>query len=180
MLGAITWLWTTIEAITRRRVLVVDFDETSNPWMRWWRLLLPDGREPAVDDELLTAAWTVALIALAVGGWAWATRRDLKIGVASRIHKEAPVGNIADIVGATGGATEVRPIGFWPCLLDRRPHLSRQRPADEIGDEPKTLQHRAGFHCSRGGQQFLRIDLAKSAVHDAGELGRTAGEFRSV
>ena len=48
--------------------------------MRWWRLLLPDGREPAVDDELLTAAWTVALIALAVGGWAWATRRDLKIG----------------------------------------------------------------------------------------------------
>ena len=79
VLGAITWLWTTIEAITRRRVLVVDFDETSNPWMRWWRLLLPDGREPAVADELLTAAWTVALIALAVGGWAWATRMDRTI-----------------------------------------------------------------------------------------------------
>lgn len=80
VLGVITWLWTTIEAITRRRVLVVDFDETSNPWMRWWRLLLPDGRQPAVADELLTAAWTVALIALAVGGWAWATRMDRTIG----------------------------------------------------------------------------------------------------
>ena len=28
VLGAVTWLWTTIEAITRQRVLVVDFDQT--------------------------------------------------------------------------------------------------------------------------------------------------------
>ena len=99
---------------------------------------------------------------------------------ASRIHKEAPAGNIADIVGATRGTTEVRPIGFWQGLFDRRPHLFRQWPANEIGYESQTLQHRAGFHCIRGGQQFLRIDLAKSAVHDAGELGRTAGEFGPV
>lgn len=76
VLGVITWLWTTIEAITRRRVLVVDFDETSNPWMRLWRLLLPDGRQPAVADEVLTTMWTVAVIALGAGGSAWAARMN--------------------------------------------------------------------------------------------------------
>ena len=34
VIGLVTWLWTTIEAITRRHVLVVDFAQTSNPWMR--------------------------------------------------------------------------------------------------------------------------------------------------
>ncbi len=74
--GAVTWLWTTIEAITRRRVLVVDFDETSNPWMRLWRLALPDGRQAAVADEVLAVAWTVAIIALGAGGWTWANRMN--------------------------------------------------------------------------------------------------------
>lgn len=69
VLGVTTWLWTTIEAITRRHVLVVDFDETSNPWMRLWRLALPNGRDLAVADNVLTLVWAVIMVALIVAGF---------------------------------------------------------------------------------------------------------------
>jgi hypothetical protein len=62
-------LWTTIEAITRRHVLVVDFDQTSNPWMRVWRVLLPDGRAPTAADSVLAIVWIGAVLALVAGGW---------------------------------------------------------------------------------------------------------------
>ena len=68
-LGAATWLWTTVEAITRRHVLVVDFDQTSNPWMRVWRVLLPDGRAPTAADSVLAIVWIGAVLALVAGGW---------------------------------------------------------------------------------------------------------------
>jgi len=77
-LGAATWLWTMIEAITRRHVLVVDFDQTSNPWMRVWRVLLPDGRTPTAADSVLTIVWIAAVLALIAGGW----RRAGSSGVA--------------------------------------------------------------------------------------------------
>ena len=68
VLGVTTWLWTTIEAITRRHVLVVDFDETSNPWMRLWRLALPNGRDLTVAADLLTLGWAAVVVALIVAG----------------------------------------------------------------------------------------------------------------
>ena len=74
-LGAATWLWTTVEAITRRRVLVVDFDQTANPWMRLWRLVLPDGGTSTAVDSVLTVVWTVVVVALVVAGLARADRR---------------------------------------------------------------------------------------------------------
>jgi hypothetical protein len=69
VIGIATWLWTTIEAITKRRVLVVDFEQTSNPFVRLWRLALPDGRTPTSADGLLLAVWTVGLCVVAVAGW---------------------------------------------------------------------------------------------------------------
>jgi hypothetical protein len=60
VVGVVTWLWSTIEAITRRRTLVVDFAETGNPWVRLARLVLPDGRSPTATDSLLLAGWTLA------------------------------------------------------------------------------------------------------------------------
>ncbi len=69
VLGVATWLWTTVEAITRRHVLVVDFDQTANPWMRLWRLALPDGRTPTPADGILAVVWTGVTLTLATIGW---------------------------------------------------------------------------------------------------------------
>ena len=69
VLGAGTWLWTTVEAVARVHVLVVDFDQTSNPWIRVWTAWLPDGRHLAAAAHLLTVVWTVGVGALVVGGW---------------------------------------------------------------------------------------------------------------
>jgi hypothetical protein len=69
VLGFGTWAWTTVEAIARVHVLVVDFDHTTNPWVRAWRLLLPDGRAASSADEALLAAWCAALACVAWRGW---------------------------------------------------------------------------------------------------------------
>ncbi len=71
-IGVVTWLWTTIEAIMRRHVLVADFERTGNPWVQLWRLVLPDGRTPTAGDTVLLAAWTVLLGASAGLGWPYA------------------------------------------------------------------------------------------------------------
>lgn len=68
LVGALTWLWTTIEAISRRHVLIVDFDHTSNPWMRVWRLVLPDGRHLTAADQLLTVAWIAIVVGVFLAG----------------------------------------------------------------------------------------------------------------
>ena len=72
-LGVETWLWTTVDAITRRHVLVVDFHRTGNPWVRFWALFLPDGRTPTPVDAVLLAAWTFVLAGLGWAGWRYAT-----------------------------------------------------------------------------------------------------------
>jgi hypothetical protein len=69
VLGVGSWGWTTVEAITRRRVLVVDFMQTANPWYRLWRHALPLGRVPHVGDDRLTVLWLAALLGAAVLGW---------------------------------------------------------------------------------------------------------------
>jgi hypothetical protein len=68
VVGAATWMWTTIEAITRRHVLVVDFDQTANPWMRVWRVVLPDGRDPTTADNVLSVVWVGAVVLLFSAG----------------------------------------------------------------------------------------------------------------
>jgi hypothetical protein len=69
VIGSATWAWTAFEAATRRRTLVVDFEQTANPWYRLWRLALPDGRGSGLALDLHTAGWW-ALLAVGVAvGW---------------------------------------------------------------------------------------------------------------
>jgi hypothetical protein len=69
VVGMVTWLWLVFEASTDRRTLIVDFEETSNPWYRVWRLALPNHRVDAGFDNLLTVLWSTALLVSAL--WAW-------------------------------------------------------------------------------------------------------------
>lgn len=64
-IGSITWLWLVLEASTDRRTLIVDFQETSNPWYRVWRTVLPDHMRMNGVDVALTAVWTVGLLTAA-------------------------------------------------------------------------------------------------------------------
>lgn len=63
--GAVSWLILAWEASTDRRTLVVDFDQTVNPWYQIWRLVLPDHQRMAGADVALTVAWTVVLLGVA-------------------------------------------------------------------------------------------------------------------
>jgi hypothetical protein len=74
VLGIGSWVWTLVEAITRRRTLVVDFMETANPWYRLWHHVLPDGAHPGVGDDALTGLWIAFVLALAVAAWRTASR----------------------------------------------------------------------------------------------------------
>jgi hypothetical protein len=72
LVAAFSWLWIVVEARRGTRTLVVDFESTSNPLYRAWRLLLPDYRHPGTEDWLLQAVWLVVLGAAAL----WAVRGD--------------------------------------------------------------------------------------------------------
>ena len=67
-LSVLTWVWTVVEASTRRRVLIVDFEETANPWCRLWRTVLPDGRRFPPGTEALRIGWWIAVLGLVVLG----------------------------------------------------------------------------------------------------------------
>lgn len=68
-IGALTWLWLTIEATHGSISLIVDFFDTSNPWVRSWSALLPDERVDGAATMLRNVAWAVLLAAGAA--WAW-------------------------------------------------------------------------------------------------------------
>jgi hypothetical protein len=59
--GVLAWTWLVAEVLTHRRTLIVDFEQTANPWYRAWRAVLPDYRHPSVDDWLLQAVWLTVL-----------------------------------------------------------------------------------------------------------------------
>ncbi|MEO5841476.1 MAG: hypothetical protein ABIQ73_16445 [Acidimicrobiales bacterium] len=67
-LGFATWCYTAFEAATRRRTLVVDFERTSNPWYRVWRVLLPDGRAAGPGTDIRTALWWLVIAVVVVVG----------------------------------------------------------------------------------------------------------------
>ena len=68
-LGAMSWLWLVAETTFGPITLIVDFDRTSNPWIRLWRALLPDHRAEGAAVVALSVAWALVLVALAVAGW---------------------------------------------------------------------------------------------------------------
>lgn len=69
VIGALSWLWLTIEATHGSITLVVDFFDTSNPWIRGWRLLLPDERAGGVSTVIANVGWTAILAVLVWSGW---------------------------------------------------------------------------------------------------------------
>jgi hypothetical protein len=58
--GAVTWLWVVVEVLRLDLRLVIDFEQTSNPLVRGWRLLLPELRSPTGGDWLRYAGWLAA------------------------------------------------------------------------------------------------------------------------
>jgi hypothetical protein len=64
--GALVWAWLVVEVLDRQRTLIFDFESTTNPLYRAWRVLLPDYRHPGAWDGVLQAAWFVALAAMAL------------------------------------------------------------------------------------------------------------------
>ena len=71
--GIFNWLWLVVESSTGRRTLVTDFEATSNPVYRAWRVLLPDHRDFDAAAVVLTLVWALVLAATAV----WAALRGL-------------------------------------------------------------------------------------------------------
>jgi hypothetical protein len=72
----VSWLWVVVEAWRERLTLIVNFDTTSNPLYRGWRLLLPEYRHPDLGDWLLQAGWLVVLGLAALLAWRSAAGRD--------------------------------------------------------------------------------------------------------
>jgi hypothetical protein len=63
------WLWLVVEASTRRRTLVVDFRDTSNPVYRAWKHVLPDHQSFQLESPALTMVWTALLIGSCIAVW---------------------------------------------------------------------------------------------------------------
>jgi hypothetical protein len=67
--AAFCWLWLVIEVHFHHHVLIVDFEETTNPLVRAWRPVLPDLLHPTATTPVLVLAWFVVLAVLAAAGW---------------------------------------------------------------------------------------------------------------
>ncbi len=87
--GVLAWTWLQVEVARGTRSVIWDFDGTTNPLGRAWRALLPDGRRWGAVDQVLLAAWTVALAAGAA--WAWRDAGRLRGG-----DEDAGAGERAD------------------------------------------------------------------------------------
>lgn len=69
VVGLVSWLWLSIEVLTQRLRLVIDFDQTTNPIYRAWREVLPDYRTPTTGTWVAHGLWIVVLMAFAWVGW---------------------------------------------------------------------------------------------------------------
>ena len=68
-LGAVLAAWVVVDALAGHLTLIVDFERTTDPIYRAWRLVLPDYRHVTATTWLLHGAWTAVVLALAVAGW---------------------------------------------------------------------------------------------------------------
>ena len=57
--GVLLWGWLVAEVLAGDLRLVIDFEATSDPLARLWRLALPEMRSPTAGDWLRYAAWAV-------------------------------------------------------------------------------------------------------------------------
>jgi hypothetical protein len=65
--GAAVFMWFVFEASVGDLRLVVTFEDTTNPLVQAWRVLLPDYREGATRDWILHAFWLAALAGTVFG-----------------------------------------------------------------------------------------------------------------
>ena len=72
--GTVLWAWLVAEVLAGRHTLIVDFERTGDPLYRAWRAVLPDYRNPGLDDWLRQAAWFAVLAAAVTWAW-WADGR---------------------------------------------------------------------------------------------------------
>ncbi|HAN07248.1 MAG TPA: hypothetical protein DCP89_01990, partial [Acidimicrobiaceae bacterium] len=82
-----SWFWLVLEASTGRRTLIFDFEQTSNPAFRIWRLLLPDHQRMNSLDIAITAIWLIAILSTG-----WLTHRAW---IASTKKADAPARDTA-------------------------------------------------------------------------------------
>lgn len=67
--GAAAWAWLVVEVLALRLRLIIDFESTSNPLVRAWRLALPELRHPGAADWLRYGAWLLAAALAARAAW---------------------------------------------------------------------------------------------------------------
>jgi hypothetical protein len=79
--GLVAWAWLVVEASTDVRTLIVDFEQTADPLVRAWRMVLPDLRSETARTGVLGAAWFVVAAVLAWWGWRTAPRSLLGLAL---------------------------------------------------------------------------------------------------
>ena len=79
--GIFNWLWLVVESSLGHRTLVTDFEPTSNPLYRAWRVLLPDHRDFDATAVALTGVW--AFVLAGTGVWAALRARPESVGPSS-------------------------------------------------------------------------------------------------
>jgi len=67
--GVFMLAWLAVETWTGGIRLIIDFESTTNPIYRLWRVVLPDDRLEPAGTELLRALWLAVLGGLAAWGW---------------------------------------------------------------------------------------------------------------
>lgn len=102
-LGALSWLWLVVETTFGSITLIFDFDRTSNPWIRLWRLVLPDERTTGIGTVALNVVWVLLVVVLAAIGW----RRP---GRSAGADEDAFAGEGADADGGAVDADRGRPV----------------------------------------------------------------------
>jgi hypothetical protein len=87
-LGALTFAWLLIDVLSGHMTLIVDFDRTTNPLVRAWRTLMPDGRLRPTGTTALTTIWAAVVVGLA---WLGARAARVRTPALSAPTAEAPV-----------------------------------------------------------------------------------------
>jgi len=93
VVGALSWLWIVVEASTGRLRLVIDFEDTANPWYRLVSPLFPDLRIGSAGTALATAGWALVVAAGVAWGWRASAGRGVaaaRLGVAGRSRVDGP------------------------------------------------------------------------------------------
>lgn len=99
VLSALLWGWVVVEVLLEHRRLVIDFDQTTNPFYQLWSAMLPDGRSLSTQNQVLTAAWVGITAVLAWLGWRSVPRSPAKPahGAGSgAADEDAAAGELAD------------------------------------------------------------------------------------